>query len=158
MPALGKNWNHSKRWSQWLEELGLGVEIVCHKEREPDSHYDFPRVWNTYLFFGDKVRHSRDEKLCEPYVERDPLTSYLWENREALDGLEGWNGGPTFSEFVTDSIGCRRIKIGDDFQHLWDQERKDLYNLEYMQGRVLKTAIEAGELLKFLMKELEPKP
>ena len=149
-------WKHAKRWHLWTEH-GFGVEVCQHSEKteEERGFYDFPCAWNTYLFFSDKLHFSRDGKLCEPYVEPDPFTSYLWEHRDALNGLEGWNGSPTFSEFVTDERGQRRIKIGDDFMHLWDHEdrRFDLYDLGYMQRRVMKTAAEAAELLRFLMKQ-----
>lgn len=147
------DWKHSKRWNYWTEH-GFGVEVCQHNEHEPRDYWDFPCNWNTYLYFCDKVHYSRDGKLCEPYAEADPRVDYLWKNRDALNRLEGWNGGPTFHEFVTDERGVRRIKIGDDFQHLWDGEdqRYKMYDLQYMQRQVLRTAAEAADLLRFLMR------
>jgi len=149
------NWKHSKRWNHWLEQ-GFGVEVCQHSEKtEAERDYDTqPCQWNTYLLFSDRLRFSRDNKLCEPYVEPDPVVEYLWANRKALDSLEGWNGGVTFEEFLTDNRGVRRIKIGDDFAHLWDVEgrRYEMYDLQYMQRQVMRTATEATELLRLLMK------
>jgi hypothetical protein len=151
-------WRKAERWNQWLNDLKMGVEVVMHSEREPKDFYDFPRMWNTYLLFSDSLRFSRDGQLCDPYCDPCPITSFLWENREAINGLDGWNGGPTFHEFVTDQHGIRRIKIGDDFQHLWDMENRrfDLYNLGYMQRHVLKVASEAAETIRLLMNQAKP--
>jgi hypothetical protein len=138
----------SERWVEWLPE-GFGIEVCLHSvktraEREA-SRWCSPQSWNTYLLFSDKLRFSKDGVLCLPYSERDPLLDKPWDDYSILKSLDGWNGGVTFDERTVDAdTGLRRLKVGDDFQHLWDSEhgRWDGYDLEYIQMRVRATARE----------------
>ncbi len=60
-----------------------------------------------------------------------------------------WNGGQTYYRKVTEEhIGVSHdlaekwnkpyYKIGDDFQHLWDNERYDRYTRSYMERHIQK--------------------
>jgi hypothetical protein len=139
---------HAQRWTEWLDH-GFGIEVCLHSVLNPEereaSQYSPPRCWNTYLYFCDRVRISKDGKLCDPYCEADPLVDLFWADESILRGLEGWNGGITFIERLTDhQTGQRRLKVGDDYQHLWDGEWNawDHYDLRMMERRIRNVAKE----------------
>lgn len=150
------------KWVEFDLELGIGMEICQHSFIENPCFYHQPHSWCTYLLISDKVRYSRGEGddlvLCPPYAEARPDVDFLWANRDALDDLEGWNGGPTFKEFLIDDIGQRRIKIGDDFSHLWDVENRrfEMYDLEYMERHIKRVAAQAVERIRGTATKSEP--
>jgi hypothetical protein len=101
-------------------------EISCHAFRaEPSSMWDFPCGWATYVVLSPE----QHEKFL-PRLESAP-----------------WNGGQTYyrkewQEHIGISPELKErwdrpyFKMGDDFMHLWDHERIDLYDREYMERHI----------------------
>jgi hypothetical protein len=131
-------WMENRRWHRYYG--GFSMAIGQHHMRTPEKEaiYDQPCTWNTYLLLSDKRRVSRtgdDGKLefCDEYAEPNPLVDRFWPGDGELEGLP-WNGGITLSERkIMHPSGIRMIKVGDDYCHIWDIERADLYDLKYMQ-------------------------
>ena len=75
------------------------------------------------------------------------LTEEMHEKFKSRINDAPWNCGQTFyRRYMEEHIGCSPelkekwdrpyYKIGDDFQHLWDNERYEFYNKAYMERHI----------------------
>lgn len=98
------------------EHKGIAWE-VCKWGR---SYCDKP-CWNTYLIIHDK---EIVDKLWSEEVREYELGSWKDKQVVAKEIIEGlaWNGGQTYYHQITECKG-RYIKVGDDYQHSWDEGR-----------------------------------
>lgn len=114
----------SIHWSGRLEpECGIAFEVV-----KWGKSYCNQDCWNTYLYIHNKemVDYLWSDK-CRKYEWGE-----VWEPKEILEELD-WNGGQTFYEQVI-AGNHRYIKIGDDYQHLWDE--REVYDEQMLYNRI----------------------
>ncbi len=78
--------------------------------------------WTSYIYITDK------EMIDSLWIK--DKKNYTWgvvyEPKSILSDLP-WNYGHTYYHQVEDNEH-RYIKIGDDYQHYWDESRRDCYN------------------------------
>lgn len=99
--------------------------IQQHSFRYGNDLYLTPSAWCTYIILTDEMHEEMRSK-----IEEAP-----------------WNGGQTFYKKITEehiNVSSELAekwnkpywKIGDDFQHIWDNERYDMYDFSYMESHI----------------------
>lgn len=145
-------------------EMGLMVQVCSHSERSEMGNLPLDllriipeRKWCTYLILSDFKRRWDDP------ITRNPFLDAVWHDHSPLEGLAGWNGGPTYTHRDTSNDsrydGRRTLTMGDDYSHSWDEDRHGMFDETYMQGRILCVAKQAAEVLNALVakdKEVTP--
>lgn len=119
--------NMRKRTLWHHEYRGINIEISHHHVM--DEH----GTWCFYLHlspeqFPEEVR----EKILPPVKETSWGKTYdYWEH--PLADLE-WHCGITYCAITTEPISSfPTIKVGCDYNHLWDQEYLGIYNEEMLR-------------------------
>jgi hypothetical protein len=110
---------------EWTgEHKGLKYLISCVL-REPSSYMGYDKAWCTYVLLTPEQHKKYNLKLNDaPW--NCGQTYYRKHSVEHIDvhpELKAkWDG--------------HWYKMGDDFQHLWDDGRHDLYSLRYMHDHI----------------------
>ena len=92
--------------------------------------------WNTYLYIHDKrIVDALWSDECRKYDWGEVLIP-----KDVLEELE-WNGGQTFYHQIVDG-SLRYIKVGDDYQHSWDEDKEHdehrlINNIRYIAEQFL---------------------
>lgn len=86
--------------------------------------------WNSYIYISDK-------KLLDIFWSEDRCEYAKFVSFKAHSMLENlpWNCGQTFYHQVIDNEH-RYIKIGDDYQHYWDENKRSGYNEKYIEENI----------------------
>ena len=128
-----------KETDVWFGEyLGVRFEIN-HWETPPNEFEPNGRDhWTYYLIIElDKIPEDNDRESYWLEPQKDDKfswTSYEYYNHPVLANLD-WHGGPTwYSKEAGIDNTPRVIKIGCDYQHLWDEGMT--YNVDMVQGDV----------------------
>lgn len=99
--------------------------LIACSVREPSDYMNYDKAWCTYVLLSPE----QHEKL-KPILNDAP-----------------WNGGQTYyrkhsMEFMDASPDLKAkwdghwFRMGDDFQHSWDDGRHDYYDLAYMRNHI----------------------
>jgi hypothetical protein len=128
-----------KKWTKRIPEYGFGIEIKLHSI---GSEYSPQGTWCSYLFFCDKMFYLGE-------VTKTKMLDFLWENVDNNGGILSelpWHSGVTLVEKVITENGQRRILIGDDYAHAWDDGID--YSLEEITHNITNVAEKCYGLLK----------
>jgi hypothetical protein len=115
---------HAKRWTFMVDNIN--VEIILWGEG-CEHHNEGRGIFNYYLYIPEKhFKNVFEElwiedkiyKITESSPER---ISHDYYNIEAIDYMD-LHGGCTFYQKLGHTAGHRTIKVGCDYNHLWDME------------------------------------
>jgi hypothetical protein len=141
IPQYSKEYRSAMEWYRPHSSGLFTMQIKVHSENisEDRSPHTSPRCWNTYLLGGETGRWYKEGKP-ERWIEKNPLTDLVMESgQNTFDPLD-WNGGVTLFDVKKQEGGTHPgliiWKVGDDFQHLWDMERWDYYDFNYMMNHI----------------------
>lgn len=101
-------------WREYYpKEVGISIEVV-----KGEKSYTGKPCWNTYLYIHNKE--------MVDYLWSDYCRKYdwgeVWIPKDMLEELD-WNGGQTL--YHQAMCGSHRyIKVGDDYQHSWDEGKE----------------------------------
>jgi hypothetical protein len=121
---LELSYNSSVRWVGTHRDIRW--EVSCHGFQEPEGSWTMRETWCTYVMLSEA-----DHEKFKAKFDRAP-----------------WNGGTTYyrrcreehMDAITPELAEKWnkpwYKIGDDFAHIWDLERADMYDLEYMTRHI----------------------
>lgn len=118
-------------WTTWRGAYrGVAWEIKRRNPPEERPPYDLGSWWCSYLLL-EKSRMLPDgwKAVCLPKTNKGP---YGYENY--MDLPLDFHGGITYYDVVEDG---EVVKIGCDYNHLWDQERT--YAIEDVYYDLIKT-------------------
>lgn len=108
---------HKDVWSTKYKDVTILIEHHGVSEHEPHG------IWCYYLVFRlDCIDFPDQPDNFEPYGYWDN-----WLNRwfmQHFDSDVGFHGGITYSEKQGDNL----VKVGCDYNHLFDQDMKEDYN------------------------------
>ena len=133
---------HKDEWS--CQHANLYIEI-CHWGK--DYMNDGKGVWNYYIVIP--------ERLCPEKFKS------LWLDDKVIDGRSfvlhdymrldiancEWHGGVTYYEKIGHTVGHRLVKLGCDYNHLWDSEAGYPYDLAWVEADARHTAEEVSKML-----------
>lgn len=128
-----------------LQHRGINCLIHNANFNDTPSQYDTAQSWCTYVF----------------------LTIDQFEKVKSCINDAPWNCGKTYFKKITEEhIDCPPelkekwnrpyYKIGDDFQHLWDMDRQDMYDLDYMKRHIKRVADFFADILEKDAKQCQP--
>lgn len=115
---------HAKRWTFMIENIN--VEIILWGEG-CDHHNEGRGVFYYYLYIPEKYFKNIFEglwiedkiyKITEASPER---VSHDYHMIKAIDYMD-LHGGCTFYQKLGHTEGHRVVKVGCDYNHLWDME------------------------------------
>ena len=104
--------------------------------------YDGLPYWNSYVYINKKEHVEMlwtDEKKVYNW-------GIVYIPKSILEGLS-WNCGQTYYHQFEDN-GKRYIKIGDDYQHYWDEQYRSGYSEKWIAGNLIKIMDELDILLQ----------
>ena len=101
-------------WREYFpKEIGISIEVV-----KVEKSYTGKPCWNTYLYIHNKE--------MVDWLWSDNCRKYdwgeVWIPKDVLEELP-WNGGQTYYHQNIDG-NHRYIKVGDDYQHSWDEDKE----------------------------------
>jgi hypothetical protein len=106
----------------WRELTTKEFEILKEVVKHGISYCGKP-MWNTYLYIH--------KKEMVDWLWSDNKTVYDWGEvlrpNQIVDELN-WNGGQTYYHQCVDG-SHRYIKVGDDYQHIWDEHEEHNENI-----------------------------
>lgn len=109
-------WKGTHRGIQYLISCGV---------REPSPYLNYDKAWATYVLLTPDQHDQYKPKLNDaPW--NGGQTYYRRHSEEHLD----------ISPYLKAKWDGHWFRMGDDFQHSWDDGRHDYYTLEYMQGHI----------------------
>lgn len=132
------------------EHAGLGIEIVRWSfgvviSTLPETN------WNYYVVIREDQTKQFSELWLPPKIVKITPESkgFLTHDYSSLDiaNIVEWHGGVTFYEKYGEVEGYRAVKLGCDFQHLFDIERGYPYIYEEVLAECKNTAQEVAALL-----------
>lgn len=138
-----KKFAHKDVWTSNLDAI-LAIEIVHWGVDREDTTFEplngGKGIWNYYI------------TVFESLVPLELFNS-LWLDNESNYDLAPfsqveWHGGVTSYKKLSQTPGCRSVKIGCDYSHLFDEERGYDYTLEEVTADALETARQLKELYK----------
>lgn len=120
---------------QWAgSHNGIRYLISCGL-REPSPYLNYDKAWATYVLLTPE-QHERYKDRLNDAPWNCGQTYYRKHSEENLDASPElkakWDG--------------HWFRMGDDFQHLWDDGRHDLYTIDYMKRHI-------AEVIDFLVEE-----
>lgn len=149
--------NDENKCEQWVSrQEGFTAQVQRHSIKKERSPYVSPCSWNTYLLFADIGRWCKNGQSCGLWIQKCPLVDLILSDQgmHILNNLP-WNGGYTlFEKRIEPDNGARMIKVGDDYEHLWDMERWDSYDLNYMTNNlndIVRSFLERKEVQEALL-------
>lgn len=122
---------------------GVAFEIARHNGGGTDDPHP---CWCFYLFIHeDSVPAEHADKIFLPLVTEKygPQYNYMGDGL-ILNKLDGWNGGITYYD-VEQWRGKRCVRVGCDYDHLWDHENRwpyDVSRLLYDTHKTIDSLIE----------------
>ena len=149
------NLNKKEVWSAVVE--GLAIEIVhWGVERGKFEPLNNGKgVWNYYVYLPETLLGKQFDDLWLPddivQFSKDGPKHITHSYMNSSFNIDEWHSGVTYYEKLGQVKGHRIIKIGCDFNHIWDEEREYDYNLE-------EVAFEAENTAKALAKRYSIKP
>jgi len=108
------------------EHNGIKYLIAC-TVRTPSPHMEYAKAWATYILLSE-VQHEEFKAKLNDAPWNCGQTYYRKHSEEFLDfdlplNLKAkWDGG--------------WYRMGDDFQHLSDDGKYDMYDLRYMKQHI----------------------
>lgn len=116
---------------RWGEHMDIDYEIVNHGRRQRNEFDDEPKgTWCYYVHISEKAlspEHFAEFWLTPANESRTrsdgwPELTYAYYGAKFAEAE--WHGGVTFYEKRGGLDGnCRRVNIGCDFAHYWDEGR-----------------------------------
>jgi len=109
-------------------------------------------VWNFYIWLPeskllDFPAHWLTPKLVKITPESPGFVSHDYYSIPAAN-IDGWHGGPTYYAKHGEVEGHRVVEMGCDYNHLWDYERGEPYELNDIVVDVQQTIDNLQPLLK----------
>lgn len=106
------------------QHKGLKYLVSC-VTREPSAFMEYDKAWCTYVLLSPEQHEKYKDKLhdapwnCGQTYYRKHSTEYIDAPPEFKAKWDGhW------------------FRMGDDFQHIWDDGKHDMYNLSYMRRHI----------------------
>jgi len=116
--------------AEWRREYRGVAYLIAWWGR---SEYQPTGIWNMYLLLPEPMfpGDTFQRVLCPKKT-----TTFAGREREVYDymgfpDLAGFNGGVTYYDILSNDEG-RVVKVGCDYNHLWDGERGHPENLDWV--------------------------
>lgn len=138
---MDKILNEKTMWSGTYK--GIGFEIVRwhYDDSLTEGYKNIKEVWNSYLILAiDMFPEEYYKDLwIEPDVSKYGGVYYEYYN-DTINAIDFHCGCTYYSKVHGLDGGCKTIKIGCDYNHLYDQDM--LYDVEYVHNEI-RCAIES---------------
>ena len=148
---------HGETWR------GTHMDVAFEISHHGVSDYQPQGVWCYYLIVSESQLSLKDfgKLWLEPTAHYDrsngsktPMyPAGSWFGAQSLLDEVGFHGGITFYEKNQPVDGEQRwVKVGCDYNHLWDQEKLGAYNAEWLEMDARKSIARLTDLLRFKLK------
>lgn len=114
-------------WSGRYKDIGY--EIV-----KWGTYMDGLPHWNSYIYIHDEALVDRLWQIDKKTLQIGDKGMVYYSPHSILEDLP-WNCGQTYYHQVVDNEG-RYIKIGDDYQHYWDEGKRNGYDEKYIEYNI----------------------
>jgi hypothetical protein len=128
---------------------GIGIEVAHHAVSPFQPH----GIWCGYLYICEEHDPSILERRGTSKDYGIPGFPVRWTEKSHpfWDEFE-WNGGITYYSETTDLRGKVTMQIGCDYAHIWDDDKRDVYD----ENWILNDMVGIVDAYRKIVPETEP--